>query len=498
MPQPQALTNSYSRVWFQSGGPGPSRPIAYQGNWKAGAPSWAKGDLTTIWDPDPNAYGKFVRTGRFRGEPGNPELSITARYTRDRSVLLKAARADCAHSLQIHMGTCQNPQDFKGGWDKIAILEEASITNYGGDELGAMGPGETAPINEEVPFSGTDYYEVMPINFSEQAASLVTREILSVYICDAEQCGACGVPSDGCQVVFALEGAVSGSPGQSPTLIVTSNGGASYSEVPISTLLPTEAGTAVLCIGTYTVVLSADSESLHYALTADVVLGTPTWTEVTTGFVVSAGPLAAYSNGASDTWIVGEGGYIYHTTDPTTGVTVSNAGVATTQDLNDVHFFDPLHGVAVGGSNAVVYTTDGGVTWAALTGPAVGVVLNTVWMHGIYEWLVGTAGGSLYYTVNGGSTWTEVTFPGSGAGQVYDIVFVTPSVGYMAHATATPAGRILRTLNGGNTWYVLPEKSSGSMPTNARIAELAVCGDPNIVYGGGLSAGVDGILVKGA
>lgn len=493
-----AFTNSFSRVWFQDGGPGPARARTYYGNWKAGSPSWSKGDLTTIREPDPDRYGKFIRTGRFRGEPGDPELPIMARYTLNRSALLKAARGDCPHALHVHMGTCTNPQDFPRGWEKALILEGAEITNYGTDDLGAMSPDETSPVTEEVTFSGIDLYEVTRLTFAEQTPTLVTREITSVYVCDNEQCAACGAASDGCQVILALEGGVSASPGQAPTVLYTRDGGATWAERTVATMASNEAGSAIVCIGAYTVVISGDSESLHYILTADLVVGAGSWTEVNTGFVATKGPLAVFSLGASETFMVGEGGYVYFTDDPTLGVSVLHSGSATTQDLNDVHAFDSLNIVAVGASNAVIRSANGGDSWSSVTGPSVGVVLSAVWMRSPTEWFVGTAGGRLYYTLDAGVTWTEKTFSGSGSGYLRDLVFTTPSVGYMSHSTSTPAGRVFRTIDGGYSWYLMPE-GTGSIPANDYVKSLAVCDDPNVVVGGGLGDNaVDGFLFKAA
>lgn len=493
----QAFVNSFSRVWFQDGGPGPARNRTYQGNWKAGAVSWDKGDLTVIREPDPNSYGAFSRVGRFRGEPGDPELPIMARYSFQRSKLLKAARFDCEHAIQLHIGKCKNPQIFDRGWDKVLILEGAAITNYSTDDLGAMDPSETSAVNEDVPFKGVDLYEVFQLNFSAQAGAAVTREITSIYVCDAQQCGACGASSDGCQVVVALEGGVSASPGLPPRVHYTTDGGATWATRTVTTLAANQAGTVIFCAGLNTVVLSADDNALHYIPISNLVAGTGSWTEVTTGFGTAAqAPLAAWSLGASETWIVGEGGYIFFTDDPINGVVQKDAGVTTTQNLNDVHFYDSLNGVAVGASNTVVFTANQGVSWTSVTGPAVGVVLNAVWMQTPTTWFVGTAGGALWYTQDSGMTWVQKRFSGDNVGQVRDIVFVTPSVGYMAHSTAT-AGRILRTIDGGYSWYVLPE-GAGSIPTNDYISRLAVCVDPNIVYAGGLGATPDGIILKAA
>ncbi|KKK92607.1 hypothetical protein LCGC14_2701210, partial [marine sediment metagenome] len=77
--------------------------------------------------------------------------------------------------------------------------------------------------------------------------------------------------------------------------------------------------------------------------------------------------------------------------------------------------------------------------------------------------------------------------------------FATPSVGFMAHDTATPAGRILRTIDGGFSWYVVPEGNT-SVPANDKFNMLAPCiNDPNVMWGGGLADnGTDGMLVKGS
>ena len=488
-----AFTNTYSRVWFIEGGAGPSRPRSYFGNWKAGAVSWDKGDITVIREPDPNAYNRFIRVGRYRGEPGDPELPITARYTFQRSRLLKAARLDCEHTIQVHMGQCENPQDFPRGWEKTLILEGASINSYGTEDLGAMSPDENAPVNEEVPFVGTDLYEVMRLTFAEQAGALVGAPIASLYVCDTAQCGACGVASDGCQVVLALTGGLAGSPGGTSNVLYTRNGGNSWQSVNG----PPVVGDEIYCAGDVAVVLSDADDSMFYTSLTELVVGSVNWTRVNTGFVAGSGPIAASPLGASETWIAGSGGVVYVSRDPALGVEVSSQG-ATSNDLHDIHALDSLSIVAVGAANTVLSTNNGGVTWAALTGPASGAVLTSVWLRSQREWLIGTGTGHLYYTVDGGASWSEKGFAGSGSGTVGDIVFSTPSVGYMTHnPPAAGSGRVFRTIDGGFSWYVMPE-GAGSIPTNTGVTTLAVCEDPNILFAGGNGTAGDGILLKAA
>jgi hypothetical protein len=489
-----------TRVWIIPFTAGPGNVPSYEGLARADTPDWPQGDLTPINIPDPDTYGRFLVTGKVRGDQSLPSLSLIRFYLASEGSLLdRIVRSGCDHDIQVHMGECQDPQDFNLGWEKILILARAGATGWSTTQLGALQTEDRGMVTEEVPFTGEDMYHVYRIVFQEQAATEIVQEIIDVVFCDAITCGACGLPSNGCDRILALTLTTGGSPGLAAEVIYSDDGGTTYGETNIDTLAANEDPNEMACVGINLVVISEDSESLHYAPLADIFAGSETWLEMTTGFVAASGPLAIHSESPRHTWIVGEGGYIYFTDDPTAAVVVQDAGVTTAQDLGSVHAFDINNVVAVGASNAVVVTRNGGDTWALIVGPNVGVNLNTVWMRGPNEWFVGDAGGQLWYTLDGGVNWTEKPFPGSGAGVVRDIHFATPSVGYLAHDTVAPAGRILRTIDGGHSWYVAPEGNT-SLPANDQINKLAPCiYNPNIVFGGGLADnGTDGILVKGA
>lgn len=493
------VRSDLSRVFLIENSAGVANPPTYQGLFRAGALSEQQGNINLIRVPSNIKRGSFDVVNKYTGAPGNPQMDIVARYTFDLSTLLKIVHKQCDVDLQIHLGVCGNPQDYKEGWDKIVVLERARGNNYQTDQLGASSPDETNMVNETVPFEGEKLYEIKKLGIAQQAAVEVTREIIDIAICDSPSCGACGIPSDGTSVVFGLMKSGGGSPGILSEVIYTKTGGAIWGASTVSTLAIGETPNAIDCVGQNTIVLAPTSIGLHYADSSDIVNGlNPTWVKVTTGFSASGGPRDIYSANPSYTWIVGAGGYIYFTDDPTSGVTIQDSGSATSQALNAIHGLSILDLVAVGNSNAVIISNNGGSTWQSVTGPAVGVNLTSVVMRSKTEWLVGTAGGKLYYTRDSGVNWTEKVFPGNGTGTVTAIKFVTSTVGYMTHTNSTPSGRLLRTTNGGYSWYVLPE-GNAALPANAGLNAIAVNLDPNVVYVGGLATGaLDGIILKGA
>ena len=491
------VRSPFSRVFTIEDRAGPANIPTYQGQARAMGPSWAFGDRTPIREPDPSRYGAFNIIDAIKAERELPNMSIENRYQYTISAFLELARRGCPFDVQVHFGKCQDPRDFNGGWDKVLVLEAADISNWSTNELGALEQGQDALVNETIDMNGFDMFEIKRLGFSSLAAAEVVQEVFDIVICDAISCGVCGIPSTGCQTIFAIQTAAGGSPGLPSELIYSQDGGSTIGETNITSLGPTEEPDALACVGVYVVVVSEDSCSIHYALAADILSGTETWAENASGIVSPTGcPRDIFSAGSANTWVVGLGGYIYFYSDVTAAAIVQTSALV--GNLNAIHGSDDQNLVAVGASNAVLRTENGGETWSVITGPAVGVDLNAVWVRSADEWFIGANNGRLWYTRDGGETWTEKSFPGSGTGVVRDISFATPTVGYLAHDTVAPAGRILRTIDGGSSWYVMPE-GTGSIPTNQRINALASCGeDVNILYGAGLGVATDGIIVKAA
>ena len=492
------ITSALSRVWVIKYRARPSSAPEYMGTSRAGSVEQSLGDVTPIRVPSSKQYGAFEEIGVIKGAEDRPTTSIETQYYTTLSYMKKLVEIKCPFDVQIHFGLCETPTLFNAGWGKVIIIENTYATNFSTGDLGTLEDGDNAKVTETVDLSGEMFYEVVPIKLVERAQTEVGQEVIAVVVGDNPSCGDCGTPSDGCQRVYAVSKPAGSSPGVLPEVIFTPDGGTTWGDTWITTLAIGEDPNDATAIGENLVVVSNADLGIHYADLTDIQNGVETWTKIATGFVAAKGPNAITSIDAAHTWIVGNGGYVYFADDVTAGVEVQDAGAATVQNLNDVHAYDAENVVAVGASNAVVHTSDG-KSWALVVGPAVGVTLNAVFMHSEKLWFIGDAGGNLWYTEDEGVNWHQILFPGSGAGSVTAINFATDSVGYLAHATATPAGRILRTIDGGRSWYVLPEKA-GSIPSNDKINSLAVCyREANVVYAGGLADNAaDGIIIKGS
>jgi len=491
-----------SRIFILKGQAGPGVTPSYESCMMAGSPTQNFGDVTKIECPDPNRFGKFITVGEYRGQVERPTLDVTGKYARDlKSALLALARAGCASDLAITMGgECKDPSVFNTGWEKILYLDGAIFSNWSTDnDLGALSSDNQNEVNETSSVSARTMYEVLPLSLVERAGSIVTNEVVDGIALDGLQCPGCGVPGEGHTLFYFVSLSAGGSPSTAADVVYSLDSGAGWAVSEVDSLGAAEDPTGIAKVGSYLFVVSNDSASLHYVLQSELnETGDETWQEVTAGFVASGEPNDVWGVGGK-AFLVGDSGYIYSTLDPTSGVTVLDAGSAVSDNLNAVHAINEQFAIAVGNAGAILQTTDGS-QWAALDRfVGVGVNLTSCWMLDKNIWYVGGGDGNLYYTEDAGVTWSTKTFPGSGSGVVRDIAFSTRGVGYLSHSTTAPAGRVLRTISGGNSWYVLPEGAS-SIPANDRVTALAVPeDDPNLFAAAGLADdGSDGFVVVGS
>ena len=487
-----------SRVFITDGAAKVTNKPVYMSCMRAGGLAQDFGDITKIECPSPDRYEEFEEIGEIQGAVGRATITLTGRLMLDiASDLLRIAKKRCSADVDIHFGKCTNPSEFNS-FKKTLKLVDARTTAYNTDDLGALGSDEANPVNESADINAEEIIEILPLAYAERGGAVVTNELVDVIICDVASCGDCEDESNGCEKIYAVSVAAGGSAGTPPDLVYSLDGGVVFYAHDIDSLDAADNANGIACLGSYLVVISNGDLSMHYVLKSEVTAtGDHTWTEIATGFVTAKGGNDIWSTGTI-AFIVGAGGYVYYTTDPTGGVTVADAGVATDQGLNAVHALTDEFAVAVGDNGAIVMTTNGTVwTLAPSTPGGLGVNFNCVWLKSEKEWLIGDNAGTLHYTVDGGTTWATKAFNGSGAGTILDIAFSKPSIGYMAHQTAGTLGRILRTIDGGYSWTVEP--MAGALPVTDKIDAIAVCKDNvNMVVGVGLNAnGTDGVILLG-
>lgn len=492
------LQTGYTRVFIIAGRARGDHSPEYFSQLKMGGISQSFGDVTKIEIPDPNEYGKFIEADRIRGQVERASFSLIGRYASVvKSRLLTLSREGCPFDVQLHMGECTDPSAFNV-FSKAIISEDAIITNHSTDELGALESGEGAAVNETGDISSKDYYEVLPLSFVQRGGSVITNQVNGVVVFDTASCGSCQTESNGCQKIFAVTNAAGGSPGTPPDVVYSLDGGATILAHDVDTLSSSEDASSVAGVGDYVVVISQDAASLNYADVQDFLDGIdPVFTEVTTGFVGGGEPIHIWSVGRK-AFIVGAGGYVYFTDDPTSGVDVLEAGSATTSQLNFVHAIDEENAVAVGNDGVVIFTKDKDSWDVATAYPVgIGVHLTSVFMKNENEWWVTASNGTMYYTLNAGKSWTAKTLPGTTPSKMSFVGFSSDSVAY-ASGIVSSRGRIYRSFDGGNSWVVTPE-GTGSIPAADEFISLALCTmDVNFVVGGGLGDDAsDGIIVVG-
>lgn len=496
MPGFNPAQTAFSRVQLIEGRARADHAPDYQSCLKAQSYAQSFGDIEKIECPDPDRFGAFIEVGQIQGAIERGTIDLMGRYASDiASELLRIAKKRCSNDVHVNFGACTDPRN-NNRFTKKLILADAYLTNFNTEDLGSLSSDENAVVNESTTISVAELFEILQLAFAERGQDVVTNPVIDVVICDRASCGDCDEESDGCQKIYALAGASPGSPGTAPDVIFSLNKGATWASNDINTLTSAQEPNAIACLGDNVVVVSEDSESNHYKSQANVDLGTVAgWTEIATGYVAGNGPLDIWSVG-NFAFIAAENGYVYGTADVTLGVTVLDAGVATTNDLNAVHAISDEFAVAVGAGDSIVYTTDR-TTWQAATATGGGNDLLAVWLKNEDEWWVGDDGGNLYYTLDRGVTWTLKALPIT-VTQINDIAFASNSVGCIVAENGTPRGLAFRTYDGGNSWLALPE-GSGSLPLSDSLDALALCSsDINFgVFVGLADDGLDGQILVG-
>lgn len=490
------INSSEYRVFVQHLGSSPNNPYEYVGCLSLDGLQHDMGTGEPILCPSSEVRGQYDIVGETAAPPSLPTTGFTQRmdrYLKDFWWDLK--KRGCRFNLAIVGSNCSrpdSPDDFQG---KI-LVKNSKMTAF---NTGGFNLTEDAAMDLTGSLQIREFDRFIPLAFGEIADADVLVEVLDGIFADKLQCGDCGTPSDGCQRLYLL---TTNTVNEEPTpdvgsvIVFSINGGADTASDEIDSLVG-DAANRIAQVGRYIVAVSETDEAHHYKLQSAIDAGVSGgWTRVGTGYVATNGPRALWSKNPRQTFVAGANGYIYGLSSPTGAAQVLSDGSATTQDLNDIRGKGNTI-VAVGASNAVVVSRNGGRSWASVTGPAVGVALSTIELVTESIWWIGTATGKLYFTVNGGLSWTEKAIDELPSA-IQMIRFVDEMVGYMV-AVVGGAGMVFRTSDNGYSWHTDGTSYLSDVPDSDRFNFVAPCpGNYNVALIGGLAAvGTDGVVGLG-
>ncbi len=493
------LNSAFTRVWFIEGRARPDHTPEFLNFLKVGSLDKTFGSVNPIFEPSKKKYGKFDQVGSFKDAEERATTSLVGHFaSKTRSRILELSQGGCEIDMQMHIGECEDPNIFDD-FEKIMIFEGVVFETYSTDDMGALEPGEQGKVDETGEISAEKMYEFLPLSFSGKSPDVVTNRLIDVIICDSQSCGDCDDESDGCQRIMAISIAAGGSPSTPADVVFSLDKGLTYAAHDIDSLPTAEAPNALACVGSYVVVVSNASGSMHIALTSEFDgVADPSFSEITTGFIAGGEPNDIFSLG-SKSYIVGDRGHIYTTdSNPQNGVTLIDSST-TVSDLNAVHAISEDFAVAVGNDGVVLSINNDLVSLLATSPIGIGTNWDTVHVKSDTEWFAGTSTGVLYRTLDAGATWTIIVLPGTAPTAITDIQMSSNSVMYVS-ATVSGKGEIFLSVNGGNSFVRSPRNSSNALPNNDVIDALAVCEeDVDFVAGVGLASnGTDGFIVIGS
>ena len=484
--------SSQFSIFVQPDGSSPANPYLYVGCVSLSGFKEDEGTGNPIYCPSSSIPGAFD----IVDTTSPPSALPTTDFTQHMSRLLndfwwKLRKTKCEFNFKVKGSNCARPDDPDDFQAEI-VGRRAKLTNFTTGAFHTL--GEDAVVDLTGSLIMRDFYRFLPVQAGEVADTSTFSECLDGIFADKIQCGSCGDVSDGCQKAYVLTTTIAASPALAAQVVHTKDGGKTWATDNVNTL-GTQSANGIANVGTRIVVVSAVDLAHHYKPQSTIDANTASgWVRNNSGYVTAKGPRAIWSKNPNETFIAAAGGYVYFMTNPVSAVTVLTDGSVTTQQLNDIRGAGQTI-VAVGANNAVIYSSNNGKTWTLVTGPTVGVALNTVEVVNSQIWYVGAANGKSFYTTNGGSSWTEMT-PDSSITVVNKIRFVDEIVGYMV-VQLSGAVRLYRTADNGNTWRFDGSYVQG-LPNADHYNFVSPCPNThNTALLGGLKppASTDGIIV---
>lgn len=222
-------------------------------------------------------------------------------------------------------------------------------------------------------------------------------------------------------------------------------------------------GLSIVIVGA-NVLVASPTNGVAYAPISSIKDGVtnPNLWALATGFTGTNFPNDLAVSETNTVWAVGDGGYVYKSTDGGYTFSVVSAATVTTQNLTSVAFDSDELGWIGGAAGTLLRYYRGTLSVVA---SGVAVAINTVAIperRGGNQVYYGTAGGQVRRSKNAlktTPTWETLGFPQSGNGQIQQLLFVGFKGQYMF---------VLQSDNDDDT-RILRDNSGGAMGANTEI-----------------------------
>lgn len=471
-------------IWVQPDGP--NTEPKYLGCHSLLSIDVPKGDVTLYYCPDPSAPNKFKVDGSSQSAPGPVTFDIEMKIGKTADWLEKVK---CPVPVYVLMNTCGRKDNF--AFERAYALPATYITSENPTNLSARTPDNQDEALDTFSMASEDLYKGFEM-VGQQKATTETQDLNDIASCSDDGCaGDCGAASDVCDIMVIATDAAGG---LTANVLRSTNHGASFAATAADPFAADENIMSIVCFpinkDTTRILCIRDADAADNAEVAYSDDAGATWTNAD---IATANNIGANWGGAlfyldpSHIWAVLDGGNIAFSSDGGATWTLQDAGTVTANDLHAVMFIDQNVGFAVGATDTILRTLDGGDTWSVVTATGGGNNIFSVAVLDRYRVWVGEDGGDLYYSNDGGTTWTQRAFAGDGAGAVYDIKFINELFGFMIATSSSD--QLMRTIDGGYTWQNI------TTPTNSGLNQLQICGQ-NELFAVGEDDGATGIIIK--
>lgn len=455
--------------------------------------SKSKGALNAIYVKSPVTNEAYI-AGTYRSAPELGEAPFRERLLlAAANYMEKVFRGDCRQTLFLKLDPCGRPDDMNT-WNSGFLLESMRLNDISIEAPQTF--DESAVVEMTGTFSLITWNRILQIRFTVEADTTVVAEIVDIIYADQLSCGACARFSDGCEAIFALARANSGSPGLSSQLLYRVTDGGEYTSDDIDALGGLS-GIALAAVGRYLVVLSETAGKHVYAIKPTKAGQNLVWSSVSSGYQAGGSPRTIYAKSPSEVFIGGQGGYLYKADDILASVRVVHDASLTTQNFNIIHGAGQVV-VAAGNNDTILLSINNGESFGLPDAtPETGVVIRALWVLSAFQAYIGNDSGKLFFTDDQFATYTQRPLPDqSDISAILDIKFSPDSqeVGYVSVQMNDNTGRIYRTITGGRSWYKDSPGIDG-LQSNERMNKLAVCGLNAVASGGKKVGSSDGLIV---